>query len=91
MKDKIRQNFRIAFPAALLTVAVLVFEGFLLEASNSNFGSTSVDLVQILPYLLVISLAIIEFSLFAVLITEICAAGAIDLYNHEFDLLVLHG
>lgn len=87
MKDKFSQNFRIAFPAALLTVAVLVFQGFLLDSGNSSFVSTSVDLLKIVPYLLVVSLAIIGFNVFVVLMTGIFAAGAIGLYNGEFDLL----
>lgn len=89
MKEKFRQNFKIALPAALLTVIVLIFQGFLLDAGNSRFESTSVDLIKILPYLLVISLAIIGFNVFAVLITGIFAAGAIGLYNHDFNLLGL--
>lgn len=87
MKDKFRQNFRIAFPAAFMTVAVLIYQGSLLDSGNSDFESTNVDFIKIIPYLLVISLAIIGFNVFAVLITGIFAAGAIGIYNDEFDLL----
>ena len=87
MKDKFRQNFRIAFPAAMLTGTVLILQGFLLDGGSSGFENTTVDMVKILPYLLVVFLAITGFDVFTVLVTGIFAAGAIGLYNDDFDLL----
>ena len=87
MKDKFKQNFRIAFPAAVLTGAVLVYHGFLLEGGDVVFASSEVDPIKIIPYLLVISLAIIGFNVFAVLVAGIFSAGVIGIYNQNFDLL----
>ena len=87
MKDKFRQNFKIAFPAALLTIAILIFQGFILNSGNSNFKGTNVELFKIIPYLLIIFLAIIGFNVFIVLITGIFAAGVIGLLNNNFNLL----
>lgn len=87
MKDKFRQNFRISFPAALLTIAVLVFQGFLLNKEPAQFSSADFELVKIIPYLLVISLAIIGFNVFVVLMVGILSAGIIGMFNNDFDWL----
>ncbi|WP_423820387.1 Na+/H+ antiporter NhaC family protein [Salinimicrobium sp. TIG7-5_MAKvit] len=87
MKDKFKQNLRIAFPAAVLAAAVLIYQGFLLDAGDTVFASSEVDPVKIIPYLLVISLAIMGFNVFAVLVTGIFSAGVIGIYNQDFNLL----
>lgn len=87
MKDKFRQNFKVALPAALLTIGILLLQGFLLDNEATSFSNTQVELVKIVPYLLVISLALIGFNVFVVLTAGIFSAGAIGLFNHNFDLL----
>lgn len=87
MKDKFKQNFSIAFPAAVFTGAVLIYQGLLLDGGEVVFARTEVDPVKIIPYLLVISLAIIGFNVFAVLVAGIFSAGVIGIYNENFDFL----
>lgn len=58
MKDKFRQNFRIAFPAAVVTVIII---GVLSMNTNIN-GSVhhNYNLVQIIPYVLVLLTGIVS-------------------------------
>jgi Na+/H+ antiporter NhaC len=87
MKDKFRQNFRIALPAAILTILVLLFEGFLLDANTIAIEGTTVEFIKIIPYLVVISLAIAGLNVFVVLFTGILSAGVIGIFNTDFNLL----
>ena len=87
MKDKFRQNFRIALPAAILTVLVLMYEGFLLDTNAIAIEGTTVEFIKIIPYLVVISLAIAGFNVFVVLFTGILSAGVIGIFNTDFNLL----
>ena len=86
MRDKFRQNFKIALPAAILTVVILIFMGTTLP-KDAIVPSGDIDLIKILPYLLVILLAIIGVNVFVVLFTGILAAGAIGLSYLDFGLL----
>lgn len=86
MKDKFRQNFKIAFPAALLTTVILLFQGFLIGESAKIVTPTAIDPVKIIPYLLVITLAILGMNVFTVLFTGLAAAGGIGLFYSSFDL-----
>lgn len=86
MKDKFRQNFKIAFPAAILTIIVLLFQGIFLTETFLPEGSPS-DSVKIVPYLLVIILAVLGFNVFSVLFLGILSAGAIGISYSSFDLL----
>ncbi|SOC81062.1 Na+/H+ antiporter NhaC [Salinimicrobium sediminis] len=86
MKDKFRQNFRIALPAAILTILILIFQGSSLSQA-AILPAGEIDLIKILPYLLVISLAIAGINVFVVLFTGILAAGALGLYFSDFGML----
>lgn len=86
MKDKFRQNFKIALPAAILTIFILIFQGISL-ADAAILPAGDIDYIKILPYLLVIVLAIIGINVFVVLFAGILAAGAIGLYFSDFGLL----
>ncbi|MDX1603631.1 MAG: Na+/H+ antiporter NhaC family protein, partial [Salinimicrobium sediminis] len=86
MKDKFRQNFRIALPAAILTILILIFQGSSLSQA-AILPAGEIDLIKILPYLLVISLAIAGINVFVVLFTGTLAAGALGLYFSDFGML----
>ncbi|WP_311195936.1 Na+/H+ antiporter NhaC family protein [Antarcticibacterium sp. 1MA-6-2] len=87
MKDKFKQNFKIALLAAGITLIILLVQGFFLEDSIYLSNSAKIELVRIIPYLLVIILAIIGVNVFAVLLTGIFAAGAIGLFYGNFDMM----
>ena len=77
MKDKFRENFWIALPAAILTVVII-----LLISMRYNITGTvqnEYNLVQIIPYLLVLICGIIGINVFIVLIIGIVSGAVIML------------
>jgi len=77
MKDKFRENFGIALPAAIATIIIL-----LVLSLNSNISGTiqqEYNLVQIIPYLLVLLGGIIGINVFVVLIIGILSGAIIML------------
>lgn len=81
MKDKFRQNFWIAFPAAVVTVILI---GFLSLNTDIN-GSVhhNYNLVQIIPYVLVLIGGIIGWNVFLVLLTGIVSGAFIMLVTGQ--------
>lgn len=74
MKDKFRENFGIAFPAALVTLALI-----LVLSLNTDLNGAVVNdynLIQIVPYILVLIGGIIGINVFVVLLIGI-ASGAL--------------
>ncbi|MDD2978335.1 MAG: Na+/H+ antiporter NhaC family protein [Hespellia sp.] len=66
MKDKFRENFKIALPAAVLTTVV-----FLVLAWNSSYeitGNLDYNLLKILPYVVVLVGALIGVNVFVILV-----------------------
>lgn len=77
MKDKFRENFWIAFPAALATLAIL-----LVKSLGAEVGTPAVpdyNLIQVIPYVLVLAGGIIGINVFVVLLTGICCGSVIML------------
>lgn len=74
MKDKFRENFGIAFPAALVTLALIL----VLSLNTDLNGAVANDynLIQIVPYILVLIGGIIGINVFVVLLIGI-ASGAL--------------
>ena len=69
MKDKFRENFGIAFPAALATIVVLAIQTMGTEVGEPVIGEY--NLIQIIPYILVLVGGIIGINVFVVLIIGI--------------------
>ncbi|NLG58691.1 MAG: Na+/H+ antiporter NhaC family protein [Gammaproteobacteria bacterium] len=88
MRDKFRENFRIALPAALATIAVLAFLGD--PAPVTTDEPASVWLV--LPYVIVLALALAGLDVILVLGIGIALAGAFGLaLAPEYDLVHFAG
>ena len=77
MKDKFRENFWIALPAALVTLVIIIFLSFRVELAGTVVQEY--DLVQILPYVLVLIGGIIGINVFVVLLIGILSGAAIVL------------
>ena len=77
MKDKFRENFWIAFPAALITLVLILILSF--QTEIQGHVSQSYHLLQILPYLLVLVGGIIGINVFVVLLTGIVSGAIIML------------
>ena len=76
MKDKFRGNFAIALPAALVTVVIII----LMTLGNSVAPiSGEYDLLQLIPYVLVLIGGIAGINVFVVLLLGILSGGIIML------------
>lgn len=74
MKDKFRENFGIALPAALVTLVLILILSFRTELNGAV--SHDYNLIQIVPYVLVLVGGIIGINVFVVLLVGI-ATGAV--------------
>lgn len=74
MKDKFRQNFWIALPAAVVTVILILILSMQTELSGTV--ENTYNLIQIIPYVLVLVGGIIGINVFVVLLVGI-ASGAV--------------
>ena len=77
MKDKFKENFKIALPAALATL--LVFAVMTLGADVGEAVVKEYHLIQIVPYLLVLLGGIVGINVFVVLIIGIVSGAVIML------------
>lgn len=77
MKDKFRENFWIALPAAIVTLVLII----VLSIRSYTGGAVieEFNLIQIIPYLLVLAGGIIGFNVFIVLIVGIVSGAIIML------------
>lgn len=81
MKDKFRENFGIAFPAALVTLALILLLSF--RTSLSGAVTHEYNLVQIVPYVLVLIGGIIGINVFVVLLIGIVSGSFIMLVTGQ--------
>ena len=77
MQDKFKENFGIALPAALVTLVILFVQSMGYEAGSAVINDY--NLVQIIPYILVLLGGIIGINVFVVLIIGIVSGAAIML------------
>ncbi len=84
MKDKFRQNFFIVLPAAVLTVIIYYLEtrGMSVTASVYNY-----NIIEVVPYLVVLVGALIGFNVFAVLFTGIGLSMVVGIVNGSFTFI----
>ncbi|MDO6564606.1 Na+/H+ antiporter NhaC family protein [Amphritea sp. 1_MG-2023] len=75
MRDKFRMNFKIALPAALITLVWLYLQGTQANITQDN----DYQLLKVLPYLAVLAMALTGFNVFLVLFSGILLAGAVGL------------
>lgn len=74
MKDKFRENFWIALPAAIVTAIIILIKSAGADVSDVVVGEY--NLIQIIPYLVVLAGGIIGFNVFVILVIGI-AIGAV--------------
>ena len=75
MKDKFRENFKIALPAAIVSLVIILALSF-----GADLGGSVVheyDLVQLIPYLIVLVGGIIGVNVFVVLLLGILSGSII--------------
>lgn len=87
MKDKFRENFWIAFPAALVTL-LLIFV-LSIKTDPGNAITHEYHLVQIIPYLLVLAGGIVGINVFVVLLIGILSGSVIMLATGKISVVEL--
>jgi Na+/H+ antiporter NhaC len=87
MSDKFKANIKIAIPAALVTSAILIFEGLRLDAHVEETVDYTYSILKIAPYLIVIVLSVIGLDVFVTLVLGIITAGVLGLFYTDFSLI----
>ena len=87
MKDKFRANFKLALPAAIIAIIILVAIGFNQETTAVVMEQKDFNFVLILPYLLVIALSIIGLNVFVVLFSGLLFAGVLGMSYGTFGIM----
>lgn len=88
MKDKFRANFKIALPAALVTLAVIVVISLQADVARTPSGDHNLLLI---PYVLVLIGGIVGLNVFVVLLVGIAAGAAITLATGQVTAMELMG
>lgn len=86
MKDKFRANFKIALPAALVTLAVIVVISLQADVARTPSGDHNLLLI---PYVLVLIGGIVGLNVFVVLLVGIAAGAAITLATGQVTAMEL--
>ena len=85
MKDKFKVNIKIAAPAAVLTLILLIIFGKPDIAPEA--GIYAFNIVKVLPYIFVLALSLAGINVFVVLTAGIMLSGAIGLFYGNFTML----
>lgn len=85
MRDKFRTNFAIVAPAALITLLIYTFA----DSQPMHYLAEGVDVVwyTVLPYLLVLLLAVVGVNVLIVLVVGILSSGVIGLMSGKLSML----
>ena len=75
MKDKFRENFKIAMPAALASLAIFLVLSF--KANITGAVIHEYELIELIPYLIVLAGGIIGINVFIVLLLGILSGAII--------------
>lgn len=82
MKDKFKENIKIALPASILAMLVFAYLGSQISVNEvANVEVKDFSLSLIMPYLAVILLSILGVNVFLVLMIGILLSGAVGLGN----------
>lgn len=85
MRDKFRVNFPIAFPPAIITFILLLVVGR--TEQIVPLGDLPFQFIKVLPYLLVLLLALAGINVFVTLMAGIVSAVVIGLAGGDFTLM----
>ena len=89
MRDKFRANFKIALPAAVVTLAVILVQS--MSAGVEQITIPEYNLLLLIPYVLVLAGGIAGLNVFVVLLVGILAGIAIVLPTGTVDFMSLLG
>ena len=83
LKDKFRTNAWISIPSALIALALMV----ICSKGGTVTGSLEYSLIKVIPYVLVLGLALLGLNVFAVLIIGILSAAAVGVGTGAIGLM----
>ena len=89
MKDKFRANFKIALPAALATLAIIL--ALSAGAGTEHIQCPEYDLLLLVPYVLVLLGGVLGVNVFVVLLVGIFSGTVITLTTGTADFMELLG
>jgi Na+/H+ antiporter NhaC len=81
MTDKFKMNFLIVLPAAIITMIIFAV---LTSGHNVEFTPGEYNLLQVLPFAVVLVTALSGMNVFFVLLTGIVLAGGVGMYFNTF-------
>ncbi|WP_299392773.1 Na+/H+ antiporter NhaC family protein [uncultured Gelidibacter sp.] len=87
MSDKFKANIKIAIPAAVATIGILIYQGIHLETNTSESANYTYSLLKIVPYLIVIGLSVIGVNVFVTLVLGVLTAGILGLFYGDFSII----
>ncbi|MFN7099198.1 MAG: Na+/H+ antiporter NhaC family protein [Flavobacterium sp.] len=87
LKDKFKINLFIALPAAIVTILIFFYLGFNSDVVAVDIARNDYSLWAILPYVLVIVLAVVGVNVFYTLLLGTIIAGLIGFYNDSFTVM----
>lgn len=85
LKDKFKMNFRIALPAAVLTIFLLLVIGQ--PSAAADLQELDYSLLKVFPYIAVLGLALLGANVFLVLTAGIFLAGFIGMASAELTVI----
>jgi len=87
MKDKFRANFKIALPAALITLAIIIVCS--IQHTSLDIAYPDYDLLLLIPYILVLVGGIIGWNVFVVLLIGIISGVIITIATGTADAMTI--
>ena len=87
LKDKFKINLFIAFPAAVLTILVFFYLGLNSDIVTVAIAKNDFYWIAIVPYILVIVLAVVGVNVFSTLLIGTLLAGIIGYFSGSFTLM----
>ncbi|ELY5180917.1 Na+/H+ antiporter NhaC family protein [Vibrio cholerae] len=85
MRDKFKENIRIALPAALLALVVFTFSSQTAQSPQTS----DIEWLKVLPYLTILVLAVMGLNVFLVLLVGILMAAGVGGLSDGYSLSVL--
>lgn len=83
MSDKFKVNIRIALPIAIVTALIYVFIG---SGISSSYAPAAIEWLKVIPYLIVLIIAICGVNVMLVLFIGILLSGIVGLITGGFDI-----
>ena len=87
LKDKFKINLFIAFPAAVFTILIFFYLGLNSDIVTVAIAKNDFSWIAIVPYILVIVLAVVGVNVFSTLLIGTLLAGIIGYFSGSFTLM----